>query len=745
MKQYEYFRHAIMACVIGTLLACGGGGGSATPPPSPTPTPTPTPTPAPNTPLNVGGSIVGLLSASGLTLVNGSETLSVSPKATTFTFVNKVLPGGTYSVAIGSQPTGLTCTLNNASGTVAQTNVQSVAVNCTPVQGKSPYTVSTFAGDAGDPLYGQPMVDGVRGSARLWMPRAIAMDSVGNAYVLSYSGGIRKVSPLGVVTTLEDANGVANETSALTVDNAGNIYGAVVDGRFIYKYSPSGTFSLVTGNGSSLVPRSFGSPTGIAVDGAGTVYVADSATNSVSTVSPTGVVSKLAGSSTPGYADGAGGTARFSGLGGLAVDSAGNVYVADTGNFAIRKITSAGVVSTLVGSGPNSSGFVDGGALAARLTQPTGVALDGAGNVFVMDGNAIRKISATGTLSTLAGDPTAGYADGTGTAARFSFPIGIVVDKSGNVAVADRDNRAVRIVSPSGVVTTLAGQGPAAGLIDGTGTVARFYTPVDVATDASGNVYVADQDNHAIRKITPSGAVTTLAGGGGAGNLDATGTAARFTAPTRVATDNIGNVYAVDNGTVRKIGPDGAVTTLPLQINNTQGIAVDSAGTLYMTSSNAVFKLPRNGALVTLAGNGGAGFADGSGAAASFNAPTGIALDAAGNVYVADPNNFALRKISPQGLVTTVAAGMYVFGISYPQSVAIDGQGTVYVIAAGGVSKVTSDGRATYLFASEDSNFHLDGPADVATFKRPRGIAIDTAGNIYVADTGNNAIRKIVP
>ena len=293
-----------------------------------------------------------------------------------------------------------------------------------------------------------------------------------------------------------------------------------------------------------------------------------SSNNTIRKITPAGVVSTLAGlAGSSGSADGTGSAARFCYPYGVAVDGSGNVYVADTDNYTIRKITPAGVVSTLAGLA-GSSGSADGTGSAARFDYPYGVAVDGSGNVYVADSgnNTIRKITPAGVVSTLAGMAgSSGSADGTGSAARFNYPTGVAVDGSGNVYVADTGNNTIRKITPAGVVSTLAGTAGSSGSADGTGSAARFYYPYGVAVDGSGNVYVADNDNYTIRKITPAGVVSTLAGlAGSSGSADGTGSAARFYYPYGVAVDGSGNVYVADtdNDTIRKITPAGVVSTL---------------------------------------------------------------------------------------------------------------------------------------------------------------------------------------
>ncbi len=305
----------------------------------------------------------------------------------------------------------------------------------------------------------------------------------------------------------------------------------------------------------------FNNPASVAVDGAGTVYVADVASHTIRKITPAGAVSTLAGSAGfSGSADGTGTAAQFNQPQGVAADSAGNVYVADTGNHTIRKITAAGVVSTLAGSA-GANGSADGAGSSARFYQPEGVAMDSAGNVYVADtwNHTIRKITASGVVSTLAGSAgNYGSADGTGSGARFYQPQGVAVDGAGNVYVADTGNQTVRKITPGGVASTPAGLAGNYGSVNGTGPNARFYGPAGVAADGLGNVYVADYFNQTVRKMTPAGVVSTLAGSAGSyGSADGTNSAARFWGPAGVAVSgtNSVTVYVADagNGTIRQL------------------------------------------------------------------------------------------------------------------------------------------------------------------------------------------------
>ena len=361
-------------------------------------------------------------------------------------------------------------------------------------------------------------------------------------------------------------------------------------------------------------------------------------------------ITTLAGKAlTSGTEDGTGAAARFNFLTGVALDADGNVYVADSGSHTLRKVTPAGVVTTLAGTA-GVSGSADGAALGAKFDTPSGVAVDSAGNVYIADtlNHTIRKLSSAGVVTTFAGQAGAsGSADGTAGAARFFGPQGLALDASGaNLYVADTNNDTIRrIVVASGAVTTVAGAAGEAGSADGLGAVARFNGPSALTIDASGTLYVADTDNHVIRTITSAGKVTTLAGRAGrSGASDGTGLAAAFNHPSALAIDGSNNLYVLDtdNHTVRKVvSAAGVVTTLAGQ-PGTSGSA-DGGGT-YDSDGNPL------------------------GSAARFNYPAGLAVTADGDLYIADTNNHTLRfgtlphapviTLQPQSQTTTVGSSV---------------------------------------------------------------------------------------
>lgn len=534
--------------------------------------------------------------------------------------------------------------------------------------------VSTIAGQPGASAH----LDGTNGSAQFAFPLDIAVDSNTNIYVIEYTGGsVRKVSPVGtnwVVTTV--ATGFY-EPQGLAVDAAGNIYVADTFQDTIYQLTPSGT-------------------------------------NWISTL--------IAGKSqTSGSADGANVNARFFIPYGISVDGSGNVFVADNGNNLIREISPAGgnwIVTTIAGlTNAGFACFQDGTNSGARFLFPSGVLADKAGNVFVGDtgNNTIRKLSPQGTnwvSSTIAGLAVAkGSIDGTNSSARFSWPSDAAVDVSGNIYVVDASPGTIRRVSRSGnnwIVTTIAGNPSVHGTNDGIGTNALFYVPSGLVVDLATNIYVTDTYNHTVRKISPVGGnwlVTTVAGhGGAAGSTDATGSAARFNQPTGVRLDGATNLYVADtyNQAIRKITPSGVVTTIAkgagFSFNYPNGVAVDSATNVYVadTYNNTIRRLTQigtNWTVTTLGGASGvAGFTDGTNTIARFYQPVTISIDLKNNLFITDYGNQLIRKMTPQGanwIVTTIAGSSHGRGKTdgtgnivrflEPNGIVVDGLGNVYV------------------------------------------------------------------
>ena len=640
-----------------------------------------------------------------------------------------------------------------------------------------PLTITHLAG----PLGGPGRADGTGPAARFDYPSGVAVDGSGNVYIAdSHNGTIRKITQSGVVSTLAAGFQVPQ---GVAVDGSGNVY--VTDYKHaILKVTPAGVVSTLAGlagsagsaDGAGSDAR-FNQPNGIAVHGSGNVYVADTYNHTIRRITPSGVVSTLAGlAGSQGAADGIGSAARFSFPLNVSVDDPGNLYVADS--CTLRKVTPDGAVSTVAGLA-GSYGSADGTGSTARFNQLNGVAVDGSGNSYLADtyNHTIRKVSASGAVTTLAGlSRVSGSEDGGQSAARFNLPSGVAVDGSGNIYVADSGNNTVRAISPSGEVSTLAGLAGCGGSTDGTGSAARFASPSGVAVDGWGNVYVANTSGHTIRKVTASGVVSTLAGkAGSCDSADGTGSAARFCSPMGVAVDGSGNVYVADWGAsiIRKVTPAGAVSTVAglagnpgsadgvgsaARFSHPWGVAVDRSGNIYVASGTTIRKITPDGVVSTLAGQAGtAGSADGTGSAARFLGPAGVAVDDSGNVYVADNSNFTIRKVSPEGVVSTLAGQARSYGsadgtgsaarFGAPKGVAVDGSGNVYVADTLNetIRKVTPAGVVSTIAGLARLSGTDDGTGYLARFFDPEGIAVDGAGNVYVADTSNHAIRKGTP
>jgi streptogramin lyase len=527
-------------------------------------------------------------------------------------------------------------------------------------------------------------------------------------------------------------------------------------------------------------PAQFSSPYGVATDWDGNVYVADSANQRIRKITPLGVTTTFAGSGTAQFGDGTGASASFNYPYAVTVDSLQNVYVSDSINYRIRKITPAGVVTTLAGSG--TAATTDGTGAGASFNLPRGITVDLSGNVYVSEqnGHVVRKITSGGVVTTLAGTAgTLGSTDATGTAASFNRPFGVVADLFGNIYVSDTYNHRIRRITSDGIVTTLAGS--TVGFNDGTGTNAQFNFPETISIDPLGVLYVAEEGGERIRKITPAGVVTTLAGTGTVGFGNGAGLSATFNNPHGIAVDRFRQAYVgdKDNHSIREIAdvytvPDnnGVVTTFAGSsqgfLDGTgidsqfygpmMGSSIDSGGNIYVGDvyNHRIRKITRTGVVTSLAGNGNATpFSNGTGTNATFYNPQQVGVDSTGNVYVPDFGNHRIRKVTPTGVVTTLAGnGTSAFAdgssgvasFAGPRGVTVDTLGNVYVADAGNnrIRKITSDGVVSTL-AGQATAGSSDGTGASASFNAPFGVAVDFSGNVFVADQGGNRIRKITP
>lgn len=588
---------------------------------------------------------------------------------------------------------------------------------------------------------GPGSLDGTGSAARFSSPAGMAVDAAGNVYIAdSDNHTIRKVTPGGVVTTLAglagnfgDADGSGASARfrrpyGIAIDAAGNLYVADMVNQSVRRVTPEGVVTTIARGTTATANQpaeSFEFPHGMAIDRAGNIYVADPGWGSsdIVKIAPDGVATKLA---------------SVFGVRAITVDAAGNVYAAASLPFrmspgqnsmtsdrsSIKKITPDGTVTTLAGS-DSMVGYADGPGTAARFNFPHGITVDAAGNLYVADGgnNRIRRVSPTGDTTTLAGGAECGSADGAFSSARFCAPYGIVMNAAGDLYVSEAGNATLRRLSRDGQVTTVAGLAPVYGTADGIGSAARFTIPYGITSDSAGALYVTDAFRM-VRKVLPSGAVTTLAGSpnpAGRGD-DGIGQSAGFSYARGISSDAQGNLYVADEfaHTIRKVTPEGVVTTF--------------AGSYELFGS-----------------------ADGQGASARFVYPRSTAVDLAGNVYVADSANQTIRRITPEGMVTTLAGAPGMRGSADgtgsaarfydPSGITVDGAGNVYVTDRSNqtIRRITPSGVVTTLAGQAGQVGSADGQGAAARFNYPYGIKADSAGNLYLADTFNNTIRRITP
>src|SRR5215217_1373662 len=347
----------------------------------------------------------------------------------------------------------------------------------------------------------------------------------------------------------------------LSPGNTGGNVPAVIHNE-VSTFAGSGLPGGDDGIGTSAT---FQNPAGLTTDYDGNLYVADSQRSTIRKITPNGRVTTIAGGGTQSFANGNGRSAFFSAPFGIARDQGGNLFVSDANNNQIRKITPAADVTTFAGS--RTTGKVDGPGATATFFHIAGLAIDDAGNLYIADsGNAlVRKIAPDGQVTTYAGDGTNGRANGPKENSSFDVPAAIAVDIIGNIYLADHYNHMIRKISPAGIVSTLAGSG-GQGFADGSPGSATFNNPWGLAADHAGNVYVADYNNHLIRKIAADGKVSTIAGTRAPGSADGPASSAGFNNPIGIATDRFENIYVADflNHKIRKITPGGYTIDKPL-------------------------------------------------------------------------------------------------------------------------------------------------------------------------------------
>ena len=529
-----------------------------------------------------------------------------------------------------------------------------------------------FSGDGG------PAVE-----ARLKLPQGVAVDGSGALYIAdTWNRRIRRVDGSGIITTVAGSGGRGyggdggpavraslNVPAGVAVDGLGNLYIAESEQNRLLRVDTSGIITTMAGNGEigfsgdggPAVEAWLNTPLGVTVDEVGNVYIADWGNHRIRRVDGSGIITTIAGIGERGFS-GDGGPAVEARLWhpeGATVDGGGNLYIADWGNHRIRRVDGSGIITTIAGIGESGFGGDAGPAAGAWLNTPLGVAVDTSGKVYIADtyNDRVRRVDGSGIITTVAGTGESGFGGDGGPAgeAQLDSPRGVAVDGSGNLFIADANNGRIRRVNSLGAITKVA---------------SRLHWPTGVAVDGLGNVYIADTVDHRIRRVDAGGTLTTIAGIGESGFSGDGGPAveARLNHPRGVAVDEGGNVYIADtwNHRIRRVDPSGGITTVAgigegsdsggagsateAVLDWPVGVAVDGSGNLYIadTYNNRIRRVDTSGTLTTIAGTGVRGYSGDGGRAieAQLNDPTGVAVDEAGNVYVADSRNHRIRVLT---------------------------------------------------------------------------------------------------
>lgn len=754
------------------LAACGGGGGGSSTSGSPNPTPTPpaiaiveaSPT------LSVGqgktftATIGGIPSSAVVWSVVEAGGGTISPAGT---YMAPAAPGSFTVKATSQQDTSRTATV--AVTVVALPSITAFSAASTmvwPSQGTN--LTAVFQGGAGSisPAVGTV----VSGQAVPVSPNAdttytlIVTNAAGAtqtaSVALSYQTQAPRIAALSLAPGKNVEFGTDVTASWTLADGPAtqlSFNGASVLGQSQASFRPSRRFPLVLAAANPVGSHNL----------AGLVVVR-------------GIEPFVGSTWGAGHVDGPLAQARLANHGLPARDAAGNIYVPDAATHTLRRISPAGVVTTLAGR-PFTASHEDGTGANARLSYPQAVCLDAAGNVILVEGSQrVRRVTADGTVSTLAGqyNTMGNPGDGQGPAAMFSNPCGVAMTAGGDLLVVQ--SGAIRKINPAGMVTTVAGVSGEAGIVDGIGAAARIgMHPKGVVLDRQRNrLYFAEQDNHVLRCLELANLeVKTLAGNGTSGSQDGTGAAARFNGPSGIDLDAEGRVLIADqnNATVRRFDPvtgqvstvaglpdifadkDGPVAEATLY-NPTSVLALPDGAILVFEAGSGVVRKVHQGQVTTFLGQPyELRVADGQLGQARFNRPIGLAYDSRGNLLTADSMGGTVRRIAPNGTVVTVAGAPdqrgYVdgpgtsarFGRLFNYALAIDGQDNLFLTDYDGhtLRRVAADGTVSTFAGSPGQSGSTDGPAAEARFKGPMAVVRDAQGNLFLSDFGNHTIRKV--
>ncbi|MGD0299632.1 MAG: hypothetical protein ABSE86_21285 [Bryobacteraceae bacterium] len=645
-----------------------------------------------------------------------------------------------------------------------------------------PYTITTVAGT-------DRLLDGhSANTVPLRSPVAVAVDSNGNLYIADASDNrIRKVDPSGIISTyagtgvpgyngdrIKAAAAQLNFPSALAFDAAGNLYVADLGNSRVRVISSDGTINTVAGNGAPGILGDNGpaiqaqvDPLSVAVDTQGNLFISTTEFY-IRKVDTNGIITTIAGQGRPGYG-GDNGPANLAIIGqvpAMVCDAKGDLYLADLFNGYVRMIDTAGIIHPVAGSG--QFGYIDDFIPALQaVMSPQGLALDSSGNnLYISDLtlNAVRVVDLTTMLiHSVAGNGNAGFLGDGGTPllAELEGPAGLALDSSNDIYVADYANRRVRKIAGN-VISTIAGTSDGDG---GPATSAFLNFPQGLAVDSANNLVVADTGNSIARRFSFGGSINTF------GQL--------MGAPVAVAVDTSGNFYVTDDEPlVLEISKTGATSIIAgdaqsgysgdggpatsAMIANPTGVAVDAAGNVYFTddTNSRIRKVTiSSGVVTTIAGNGKPNYSGDNGPALNAGLdPFDVAVDSQGNLYVADSLNSRVRKIALDGTITTVAgtgiAGYagdggpaVAAGIAFPTGVAVDGAGNLYIADHGNavVRRVTATGLITTIAGTPGLSMPSAGDGGPAAGAQldPWKVTVDPAGDVYVTDSTNDRVRRL--
>jgi uncharacterized protein (TIGR03437 family) len=755
-----------------------------------------------------------------ITVNSGGGSVSITSTASSNGWLN--VTGGTSTptaLTVSANPTGFqpgkyTGSITVTSPTASQTVPAELDVFPAETVAAVPPVLTTVAGRswfvaaAGQQAVNLPLSAGVS---------SVGVDSSGNFYIpdplnnfvlrVGTNGIAQVVAGNGIVGFSGDGGPAVdaslNGPIAVTVDANGNVYIADGGNYRIRKVTLDGNIATIAGNGvdqvsgdgGNAVFASLGYPRCLAFDSSQNLVICDSDFSVVRHITPSNIISTIAGTNGKSGYRGDQGNATLAFLSqpvAAASDSLGQIYIADSGNEVVRRVNSDGTIETFAGSVTAATGTDGGPATSVNFGSVLGVAVDSTNSVYISDGiqARIRVVKPSGIIATAAGNGTQGFAGDNGPPLNASFfhPSGLAVDASGRLLVSDKDNARVRAITLATSVATIAGNGQFRATPNNSpGLQAYLFGPQGLAVDATGNLYFADAKNAVIRRYSPAGQITTFAG---SGLLDSVGpdavaaTQSALNNPMGVTIGPAGAVVIADSGNnqIHRVGSDGIIhlvagspqakagssgdngPALSALLNNPAGTAYDSAGNLYIADqgNNKVRMISAaSGNITTLIGNGSAlSSGDGfSATLASINSPSSVAVDGTGNVYVAESLGHRIRKVIPNGTISTyVGTGIAGSGINGAlatgsnlgtlSNLAFDSQGNLCFSdeSSNIVWRVLPDGTLSQIAGSGQAGFSGDGgPATQAAFNSPTGLVFGPDGSLYIADSGNDRIRSVLP